>query len=143
MTDSPERFGLLETIYLGDELAPHQIESYELRKGGRQVVLRLRGCENRDQAERLRGKMLQIPIEDALPLEDGLYYVHQVLGLAVEAEDGEFLGILSEVLFTGGNDVYVVKQGGSELLIPVLEDVIQDVDLPNRKMIVRLPEGLV
>lgn len=143
MTDFPERFESLKSIYLGDELALTQIVRAELRKNGRQIVLQLEGCENRTQAEGLRGKLLQIPAEEAVPLEEGLYYVHQVLGLNVETESGESLGVLSEVLFTGSNDVYVVTGEGRELLIPVLEEVIREVDLDRRKIIVRLPEGLV
>ena len=68
---------------------------------------------------------------------------HQVLGLRVESASGESLGVLSEVLFTGSNDVYVVDDGEREVLIPVLEDVIREVDLAAGKMVVRLPEGLI
>lgn len=143
MTDFPDRFGLLRTVYLGDELAPYQLRSFELRKNGRQVVLCFQECDDRDQAERLRGKFVWIPREEAMPLPEGHYYVHQVLGLEVETEEGESLGLLHEVLFTGGNDVYIVTDGGREILIPVLEDVVLEVNLTVRKMVVRLPDGLL
>lgn len=143
MTDFPDRFGLLETVYLGNELSPHRLRGFELRKNGSEVILHFQGCDNRDQAEDLCGEFIWIPGEEAMPLPDRQYYVHQVLGLEVETEDGVSLGVLTEVLFTGSNDVYVVNDGEHEILIPVLEDVILEVDLTIRKMIVRLPEGLL
>jgi 16S rRNA processing protein RimM len=142
MTDFPDRFGLLETVYLGDELTPHRISSYQLRKEGRQVVLRFQECQNRDQAELLRGKFIWIPTEQAMPLPEGQYYVHQLLGLEVETEEGEHLGVLREVLFPGGNDVYVIGDEKQEVLVPALRDVILQVDLAERRMVVRVPEGL-
>lgn len=142
MTDFPDRFGLLETIYLGDELAPHRIRSYELRRKGQHVVLRFQECQDREQAERLRGKLIWIPSALAMPLPEGQYYVHQLLGLEVETEEGERLGALKEVLFPGGNDVYVVGDGEHEVLIPALRDVILQVNLAVRRMVVRIPEGL-
>jgi 16S rRNA processing protein RimM len=143
MTDFPERFSALDTVYLGDEMAPYRLRGAEVRKGGRQVVLRFHGCDTREQADDLRGRLIWIPIEEAMPLEEGLYYVHQVLGLKVQTEAGEPLGTLNEVLVTGSNDVYVVNDGEREVLIPVLQDVIREVDLAGRRMIVRLPEGLL
>jgi len=143
MTDFPDRFEQGKTVHLGDELVPHQLCSVELRKNGQQAVLYFQGCDNRAQADRLRGKLIWIPSEEAMPLPEGRYYLHQVLGLQVETEDGESLGVLNEVLFTGGNDVYIVSDGEREILIPVLEDVILEVNLTTHKVVVRLPEGLL
>ena len=143
MTDFPERFALLRTVYLGEEMTPYTLSGADLRPSGRQVVLRLQGCKTIEQAEELRGQMVWIPIEEAVVLPEGQYYVHQVLGLAVETEAGEPLGRLKEVLATGSNDVYVVSDGQREVLIPVLEEVILNVDLAAHKMVVHLPEGLI
>jgi len=143
MTDFPERFELLETVYLGDELAPYRLRGHRQLKGGRQVALAFEGGTDRSFAETLRGKLVWIPIAEAMPLDDGQYYVHQVLGLNVETEEGEPLGQLREILVTGSNDVYVVHDGTREVLIPVLKDIIRRVDLAERKMVVRLPAGLL
>lgn len=142
MTDFPDRFGLLETVYLGDELVPHRISSYELRKQGRHAVLRFKECQNRNQAELLRGKLVWIPSAQAMPLPEGQYYVHQLLGVEVETEEGERLGLLREVLFPGANDVYVVGDEENEVLVPALRDVVLRIDLAERRMVVRIPEGL-
>jgi len=143
MTDFPDRFGQLETVYLGDDFEPYRLLSSDLRKNGRQVILRFAGCTSREQAERLHGKWIWVAAEQAVPLAEGMYYIHQVLGLSVETEDGEPLGTLTEVLCPGANDVYVVNDGEREILLPVLEEVIQKVDLSARKLVVRLPDGLL
>ncbi|MEN6438435.1 MAG: ribosome maturation factor RimM [Syntrophobacter sp.] len=95
-----------------------------------------------DQALALAGKELFMP-EDRLPaLPEGEYYHYQLIGLAVQTSDGRGIGVLKAILETGSNDVYVVAEGGKELLIPAIEDVIREVDLENRKIVVDLPEGL-
>lgn len=142
MTDFPDRFQRLETVYLGDDFAPYRLLGSDLRKNGRQVILRFDGLTSREEAEKLHGKWIWISTEEAMPLAEGVYYIHQVLGLRVETEEGEQLGLLTEVLCPGANDVYVVSDGEREVLLPALEEVIRQVDLAARKMVVRLPEGL-
>lgn len=95
-----------------------------------------------DTARDLAGKELLIPVDRLPVLPEGEYYHFQLLGLSVETTDGRELGILSNILETGSNDVYVVECDGRELLVPALEDVIREVDLDLKKMIVDLPEGL-
>jgi len=97
---------------------------------------------NMDQALALAGSELLMPEERLPALSEGEYYHYQLIGLAVETGDGRPIGVLKAILETGSNDVYVVADGGKELLIPALEDVIRRVDLENRKIIVDLPEGL-
>lgn len=143
LTDFPERFAGLGTVYLGESHDPHVVLRCELRAGGRQAVLQFAGISTRTEAEAIRGQEVWIPIEESLPLEEDRYYVYQVLGLSVETEAGEPLGVLTEVLVTGGNDVYVVSGEGREVLVPVLADVIKHVDLEARKMVVTLPAGLL
>lgn len=95
-----------------------------------------------DKAREFVGRDLLIP-EDQLPeLPEGEYYHFQLLGLSVETTDGRKLGILRNILETGSNDVYVVDREGEELLIPAIEDVIREIDLDAKKVIVDLPEGL-
>jgi len=98
--------------------------------------------ESREQAEEFGGKDLFVD-KDRLPgLPAGEYYHFQLIGLLVETKEGKPLGCLKAILETGSNDVYVVDGGGEELLIPAIEEVVCEVDLPNGKLIVDLPEGL-
>ena len=141
-TDFPERFHQLKRVYLGegDDLRPMAVLGARLHKG--RFLLRLEGCSDRTAAEGLRGQWLYIPIEEAMPLAEDEFYVHEVLGLRVETPAGEFLGYIQEVLFTGSNEVFVVKDDEGELLIPVLEDVVLEIDRAGKRVLVTLPPGL-
>ena len=85
---------------------------------------------------------LAVPAAVLAPLAPGLYYHHQLIGLAVYTEEGEHLGELAEVLETGANDVYVVNGPQGELLLPVIADVIRGVDLEDHRLTVHLLDGL-
>jgi len=140
LTDFPSRFDLLEKVYLGEELEPTRLLGARLHK--RFVILRFAETTRREDVERLRGMLVQIRADQAMPLDEGTYYVHQIVGLEVWTAEGEFLGPVTEVLFTGGNDVYVVKSREGEVLIPAITDVVLKVDLEAGRLTVRLPAGL-
>jgi 16S rRNA processing protein RimM len=140
LSDFPQRFAGLELVYLGEELAPAVIERQRSKR--RRILLKLKGCEDRDQAGRLRGKYIRVPVEEAMALDEDEYYIHEVLGLEVWTGEGEFLGCVGEILFTGSNDVYVVSNGEKELLIPALSDVVKEIDLSAGRMTVELMRGL-
>ena len=138
-TDSPQRFAPGSTLFLdGGAVRVLRARSH---KGG--VVVGLDLVNNRTHAESLRGAILTISRDEVGPLPEGSYYHFQVIGIGVWTEDGEFLGEVREILPTGVNDVYVVRDGGKkEVLVPSLESVVLDVDLGENRMVVRLPEGL-
>ena len=76
-----------------------------------------------------------------MPLAPGQYYIHQIVGLVVLDETGAGQGIVTDVLQTGSNDVYVVKtQDGGELLLPAIDSVVRRIDMDQRRMIVTIPE---
>ncbi|MGC8838355.1 MAG: ribosome maturation factor RimM [Anaerolineae bacterium] len=142
LTDFPERFALLKVVYLGEEARPVRLEGYRFHRG--QVLLKLAGYDTRTEAEELRQVLVQVPVDEAMPLPEGTYYVHEILGLEAWTESGEFLGEVVEVLETGANDVYVLQGGPlGEILIPALESVVLEVDLEGGRMLVRLPPGLL
>jgi 16S rRNA processing protein RimM len=93
-------------------------------------------------AQRLRGCFLQVPAADLPPLPEGRYYIYQLVGLSVWEKD-VCLGALTEVLQPGSNDVYIVREGSREILVPALKSVIKGVDLAARRMDVELPAGLL
>lgn len=141
LTDFPDRFGLLQTVYLGDELDPAVIESH--RFNNKRAILKLAGYDDRDQAQTLRGKVVHIPLEEAMPLDEDEYYVYEMVGLEVWTTEGEFLGSVDEILFTGANDVYVVRNGDREVLIPAISDVVKNVDIIERRVTVQMMQGLL
>ena len=140
-TEDPERFRILKRVYLGEEYAPYRVLSGRVHRG--QALLLLEGVTDRNTAEGWRGAYVYVAIDDALPLREGEYYYHQIIGLEALTEEGEALGRVTEVLVTGANDVYVIQGPRGEVLFPALEGVVLRIDLANGRMTVRIPEGLL
>jgi 16S rRNA processing protein RimM len=86
--------------------------------------------------------LVQVPLKDAVPLEAGEYYHHQIIGAVVETEEGEALGTVTEVLETPAHDVFIVLGPGGEILIPAVEEVVRDIDAAAGRVVVRLLPGL-
>ncbi len=107
------------------------------------ALISFKGVDTRDQAEALIGCELFIEKSRLPDPEEGSYYWFDLIGLDVFDDDQKYLGRLESIIQTGSNDVYVVKEDGTEILIPALESVVQKIDLKNRRMQVDLPEGLV
>jgi 16S rRNA processing protein RimM len=145
LTQDPHRFRLLKQVFLGledQEPVPWRLEGYRLHKG--QVLLKLKGCEDRNTAETFRWQLVQVPLAEALPLNEDEVYEYQLLGLSVWTQDGEPLGTIEEIIETGANDVLVLSSPErGEILVPATDDVIQQVDLDAGRMVVALPDGLL
>ncbi|MBN1933642.1 MAG: 16S rRNA processing protein RimM [Anaerolineae bacterium] len=141
ITGYPERFGVYKQVFVGDAHVPFKIKAHRFHKNC--VLLTLDSIDSRTLAEPLRDQWLWISIDDAIPLQEGEYYVHQVLDMQVITVDGEALGRITEIIETGANDVYVVQGARGEILLPAIPDVIVRVDVPGRQMTVHLLEGLV
>jgi 16S rRNA processing protein RimM len=106
------------------------------------LIIKFKGCETRDDAEGLRAFTIWMAREEIGPLEPGRWFVQDIVGIAVFTEEGEHLGELTEVMSLPANDVYVVKGGEGEILLPATEEVIREVDLERGRMLVHLIEGL-
>lgn len=144
LTDFPERFGTTEWVYLGNEF---EAEPYRLKKHRwhqKNVLLTLDEVNDRTEAEQLTGLLVQVPIEEAIPLPEGDYYLYQIMGLTVVTVQGETLGVISDILETKANDVYIVSRPDqTEVLLPAIPDVIKLVDLEKGQVIVELIDGLI
>lgn len=145
-TDNPDRFAPGVTLLLGEELEPVTVESVRPHKSN--LLVRLEEVEDRTAAEDVRGLWLYVAEADAAELEQGAYWIHDIIGLQVVTSDGTAIGKISDVFATGANDVYVVQpaagvNGGREVLLPALTDVVERVDLPAGIMVIRLPDGLI
>ncbi len=140
LTEYPEQLGRLRTVFLGPEAQAWTVEGLRLHQNA--ALFKLIGCNDRDAAEALRDMLVQIPLEEAVPLEEGEYYEHQIVGLAVVEQDGTPLGKVREILSTGSNDVYIVVGPEGELLLPAIEPVILEIDLQAGRMVVEVLEGL-
>jgi 16S rRNA processing protein RimM len=107
------------------------------------LLLKLDGTDDRNAADELRGMLVQIPVEEAVPLEEGEYYLFQLVGVRVETEDGEWLGQIVDVIETGANDVYVVRGPRGEVLLPAVDNIVLQLDLESKQMVVHLLPGLL
>ena len=146
LTNYPERLGQHAYFYLASPDLPEIARRYpveKLRRHKKVLLLKLGGCDDRNAAEELRGQLVQIPIEEAVPLEEGEYYYFQLIGVRVEAESGESLGQVVDVLETGANDVYVVRGPQGEVLLPAVKDVVLKLDLEAKQMVVNLLPGML
>jgi len=140
LTDFPDRFDILKTVYLGEHYTPALLDSQ--RRHGRRILLKFEGCEDREEAEKLRGELIYVPVDEAVPLEEDEYYVHEIVGLQAWTTEGEYLGRIEEVIHTGSNDVYVVRDSVRETLIPALSDVVLKIDTEQGRIEVQLMKGL-
>jgi 16S rRNA processing protein RimM len=111
----------------------------EVRAQRQAVLLLSREVMTAAEAQRLVGAEICVP-ESRLPvLAADEFYWHQLIGLEVLSVDGRRLGTIRQIIETGSNDVYVVQEGQEEVLIPALAEVVREVDLERRLMVVDLP----
>ena len=140
LSDAPLRFAPGSVLRLRGKSA--RVE--RSRPGKRGLLVKLDAANDRTQAEALRGEELTVLPEQVEPLPDGMFYHFQILDMRVVTDNGENLGIVSEIIVTGSNDVYVVhEEGRRDILIPAIPDVVLDVDLEEGAMTVSPPDGLV
>lgn len=107
-------------------------------------LVKFSGWNDINQVEKYKGWLLKVAEDQLVDLQQGEYYHYQIIGCQVITEEGEELGDVTEILSPGANDVWVVSRPkGKPLLIPVIDDVLVNVDIENKKIIVRLMEGLL
>jgi 16S rRNA processing protein RimM len=146
LTDIPNRFTELETVYLGPSHRGYRVVGVRPYKG-EMVVLTLEHVTDADAAEKLRNVDVTIPLSQLAKLPPGSYYQHDILGLQVitlQKRQERLLGTIKDIIVTGGNDVYVIKApDGKEILIPAIKDVVKQVDLNRKMMYIDAIEGLL
>lgn len=109
-------------------------------------ILKLEGFDDINIVEKYKGWVLKVSESELVPLDEGEYYYHEIIGCSVVTEEGEELGTISEILSPGANDVWVVdrpKAKGKQLLLPVIDDVLVKVNVKEKLVTVRLMEGLI
>ena len=147
LTDYPQRIKQLDTIFLGDDPNTDAAVAYHLdsfRMNQDYGLIKFKGIDDRDTADTLRQLYVMVTLENAIPLEEGEFYLYQLIGVTVQTEDGTPLGTIREVLETGANDVYILDSPQyGEILIPVTDETIIQTDISNSLVVVRLPEGLL
>lgn len=138
-----KRFEKLDVIYIkeNNELKSYKIEKVTYNKN--QVILKLENINHIDYAEKLRNKYIYVKKSQLEDLPEGVYYISDLIGLDVYDEKNNYLGKVDDIFSTKSNDVYVVKNElGVTKLLPGTDEVIKNIDLDNKKIIVNLIKGL-
>lgn len=143
-TDDPERYRKLKQVYLD---RPSGLETYHIsgvKFFKNTVIIKFKEINDMETAEALKETVIKIERKDAVKLPKNSYFVCDILGCEVIDENGRSLGILKDVLQTGANDVYVVRnENNREILIPAIKSVVERISLEDKKINVTLPKGLL
>lgn len=143
-TDDITKFNNFKTIYISvkKELKEFKIEQVRFSKN--MVFLKLQGIDTIEEAENYRNLYLKIKRNEDEKLEEGSYYIVDIIGCEVYTDEKKLLGKVDDVFSTGSNDVYVVKDElGKQILLPAIKDVIKNIDIKNKIITVHLLEGLL
>ena len=131
LTDNPDRFFDLRHVRLGDE----ERALHCLRVNDGFVYARLEGVYSREAAEALRGKLLYVHRDEAVPLPEDTEFICDLIGCQATDTEGVEHGVLADVLQPGGCDVYVFKGPRGELLVPALKKVVLTVDVREKRIV--------
>ena len=107
------------------------------------LLLTLKGLDSLKEAEEYRGAAVFIRRDSLVPEDKDEYFWFDLIGLKVYLNTGKYIGTIHHILPTGGNDVYVVREGETEVLVPAIHEVVKEIDLDARKMIITEMEGLL
>ena len=143
-TDDIKKFSNLKTIYIKTKSGLTEFKIEQVRYVKNMVMLKLAGIDTVEEAEKYRNLYIKILRDQEEELEEGSYYVVDILGCKVNTDANQELGKIVDVFQTGSNDVYVVKdEQGKQILLPAIKQVIKNVDIKNNIITVHLLEGLV
>ncbi|MBB6622984.1 ribosome maturation factor RimM [Clostridium gasigenes] len=132
LTDDPKRFDELEYVIIDGE--EKKLLGCKYQKD--RVIVRIEGIDTIEQAETYKTKIIEIPRENAIELEEDCYFIADLVQCFVYDTNGKELGKIDEVIQTKSNDVYWIKSP-KELLIPVILDVVLDIDIDNKKITIK------
>jgi 16S rRNA processing protein RimM len=144
LSNIPDRFKDLEECYIntGTGRQRVEVERYRPYKTG-SIVLKLKGYDDANSVLPFKGKYLEVDRDNLARLEEGQFYVFDIIGCKVLEADGSMLGEVVEVLSPGAHDVYVVKGDKGEILIPAVKEMVKEINIREKIISVQLPEGLV
>lgn len=143
-TDDISKFEELKYIYIQLKSELKKVKIEQVRYNKNQVLLKLEGIDSIEEAEKYRNFYLKIEKKSQEELGEDTYYIVDLIGINVYSENDEYLGTIEDVLPTGSNDVYVVKDNlGKQILVPAIAEVVKEVELKNKKMVIKIIPGLI
>ncbi len=144
LNDEPERFkGLDELILTQSEKTDLTFTIEKVRVHKKHVLVKFREVKDRTEAEKLKGTYVRLSGSELTVTEEARIDNEKLIGLQVITKSGDSLGVLEEVIQTGANDVYGVRNGEKSILLPAISDVIIEIDLEGGRMVVDPLPGLL
>jgi 16S rRNA processing protein RimM len=145
LTDHPERFERLRECLLWDEARDRRLPCRirAVRAQGDALIVALAGYDSPEAVRALTGWLLAVPESEVLPAPEGHFYPWQLVGCRVLTEDGREIGSVLRIEGSGAQDLWVVGTAGREHLVPAVADIVREVDLDGRRIVIRPPEGLL
>lgn len=142
-TDDPMRFKKLKKVFLDTGRERLELEVQSVRFFKQFAIVKFKGIDNINDIEKYKGKGIFVPREDAVPLDEDEYYIADLIGMEVFTEDGHF-GVVKDVIETGANEVYIIESDEhGEVLIPAIRQCVLDVNVEEKRMKIRLMDGLI
>ena len=142
-TDDAQRFKKLKKVTLDNGKERRELEITSVKFFKNLVILKFKGIDDINEVEKYKKAALSVTREGAVLLGENEYFIADLIGVRVVSEEGEELGTLDDVLQTGANDVYVVKNDkGEEILVPAIKDCVKNVDIDGGEIILHLLPGL-
>lgn len=142
-TDDPQRFKKLKQVILDNGKEKKELEITSVKFFKNLVILKFKDIDNINDVEKYKKADLLVTRKNAVPLKEGEYFIADLIGLKATSDEDEDLGILTDVIQTGANDVYVFsKEGMQDLLVPKIPDCIKEVNIEEGTILVHLLPGL-
>ena len=132
LTDDPKRYNELDFVIIDG--IERKIQGCKYQKD--RVIVKIEGINTIEEAEKYKNKYMEIPREFAVPLEEDTYYIADIIGCSVYDTNGKALGEVYDVIQTKNNDVYWIRKP-KELLIPVLLEIVTDIDIEGKKITIK------
>ena len=142
-TDYPEVFEDIEYVYVIRKNERQKLNIKGIKYQKNNLILKLDTINDIDEAQQYKNQVLYAERDMLGELPDGVYYIADLIGLEVVTDTGESVGVIADVFNTGSNDIYDVKREGKKnLLLPVIDEVVLDIDIDAKKVTVHMMEGL-
>lgn len=143
-TDDVNRFKKLKSVILDTGKEQLTLEITNVKFFKQFVILKFKEFNSINEIERYKGNDLYVTREDAIPLEENEFYIADLIDCKVVTDEQKELGVLTDVLQTGANDVYVVEMpDGKEVLLPYIEDCVLNIDIEKKTILVHMMPGLL
>lgn len=140
LTSKNERFLELENVYIGDNLIPQKVSKVQITD--RFIYIQFDGLNNINDVEKFKTYYIYVSDEDRVELEEGEYFISDIIGCKVYKTDETFVGEVVDLIENPANDVYVIK-GEKEYLIPQVSEFVKDIDIESKKIIIDPIEGML